>query len=96
MVDVLVFAQIILQCGHMIEGMAEYQCPSVQDALASVPTRVMCPNGCGLQSFVVEPSMQDDKSCLCPPGRHICSDPPETIIFDLGYLEGGDIVEIDR
>ena len=55
-----------LGCGHVLEGVGHYEIGGEK------PARVECPEGCGWQSFVVEPG--SSTGCLCEPGRHVCGE----------------------
>lgn len=80
---------LALACGHVIVDAAVFE----YDPGRVPRTMVECPEGCGFQSYVIEPSEGDGRGCLCPnPLEHVCG--REAVVVDLGELDAGDEVEI--
>lgn len=81
------FVPVALSCGHLIEGIAHFD--------TGPPPRVECQQGCGWQTFVIEPN--ESCAAMPTPGTRcdVCGVEHRILEIDLGDIEGGDMLIVE-
>ena len=69
------FIPVALACGHLLQEAAWFE------AGGGEPTRVECPEGCGMVEFVLPPGVAG-------------FDPDNATVIDLGYQEAGTNISV--